>query len=197
MAVCTGSVLGLSERDRVLPIASMFHANVWGFPYAAWMSGADLILPGRCLQPEALAKLIASERPTVSGGVPTIWSEILRHAETSPVDLSSLGFVLCGGAAVPRALMEAMDRRGVRIVQVWGMTETSPLGAVSIPPVGTPADEQMDWRTRTGRLVYGVEARVIDGGRDLHGAPGGPRGGGDRRARRALVGAAAFVRGAQ
>ncbi len=167
MAVCTGSVLGLSERDRVLPIASMFHANAWGFPYAAWMSGADLVLPGRFLTPEPLARLIAAERPTVAGGVPTLWSDLLRYGETHELDLSSLRFILCGGAAVPQALMEAMDRLGVRIVQAWGMTETSPLGAVSISPEGTPPEEQMAWRTRTGRLVYGVEARVVDGGRTL------------------------------
>ncbi len=164
MAVCTGSVLGLCDRDRVLPIASMFHANAWGFPYAAWMCGADLLLPGRHLQAEPICRLIAAERPTVAGAVPTVWSDVLRHAEETRSDLSSIRRVLCGGSAVPRALMEALEKRhGVRVLQAWGMTETSPLGAISIPPKGTPPEEEYDWRTRAGRLVYGVEARVVEG----------------------------------
>jgi fatty-acyl-CoA synthase len=105
----------------------------------------------------------------VSGAVPTIWADILRHLETTPADLSSLRLVACGGSAVPRALMERFqERHGVRIVQAWGMTETSPLAAIALSPKGTPPEEELDWRAKTGRIVAGVELRIVDdAGREL------------------------------
>jgi fatty-acyl-CoA synthase len=162
MAACMGSIFGLSERDRILPIVPMFHANAWGLPYAGWLAGSDFVLPGRFLQAEPLCRLIAEHRPTISGAVPTIWNDLLRHAEANPVDLKSLRLVVCGGAAVPRALMENFDKRGVRIVQAWGMTEMSPLGSIAHPPPATPPELEMQWRARAGRIAPGVEARLVD-----------------------------------
>ncbi len=162
MAMSMAANCGIEEHDRVLEIVPLFHANGWGLVHVAFLTGADLILPGRFLQAEALCRMIAAERPTFAGAVPTIWNDILRLAETTAIDLSSLERVVCGGSAVPRALMEKFQERyGVRIIQAWGMTETSPLGAIARPPKGTPADEEMDWRSRTGRVVYGVEARIV------------------------------------
>ncbi len=162
MGVCTGNSLGMSEHDRVLPVVPMFHANAWGLAYAAVMSGADLIMPDRFLQPEPLARLIEAERPTLAGAVPTIWNGLLQHVRAHGGDLSSLRMVPCGGSAVPRSLMEAFEKElGVRIVQAWGMTETSPIGSVAHPPAGTPADEAWRYRDTAGRLVCGVEARLV------------------------------------
>ncbi len=163
LGACSGAGFALSERDRILLIVPMFHANAWGLPYAGWMVGADFVMPGRFLQAAPLCKLIAEERPTVSGAVPTIWSDISHHVETHPTDLSSIRLAVCGGSAVPRILIERFqERHGVRIVQAWGMTETSPLAAVSHPPKDAPAAEDVDWRTRTGRVVAGVELRIVD-----------------------------------
>jgi fatty-acyl-CoA synthase len=166
MGVCLGNTLGVSERDRVLPVVPMFHANAWGLPYAAVMSGADLIMPDRFLQPEPLVKLIESERPTVAGAVPTIWNGLLQHIRAHGGDISSLRLVACGGSAVPHALMEAFEKElGVLILQAWGMTETSPIGSVAHPPTGTPADQAWAYRDTQGRLVCAVEARLVgDGG---------------------------------
>jgi fatty-acyl-CoA synthase len=49
----------------------------------------------------------------------------------------------------------------VRIIQAWGMTETSPLAAIAHPPKDRPAEEEMDWRAKTGRVVGGVELRIV------------------------------------
>jgi fatty-acyl-CoA synthase len=165
MGVLQSSALALTDRDRVLPVVPMFHANAWGIPYAAWMAGADLVMPNRFLQAEPLARLIEQEKPTCAGAVPTIWTELLRYADANPVDVSSLRQVLCGGSAVPRALIEQFEESlGVRIMQGWGMTETSPLAAVSRPPkgveLGTPAE--FDWRSKSGRLIAGVQLRLVD-----------------------------------
>ncbi len=97
---------GLSSADRVLAVVPMFHVNAWGLPYGAALAGADLILPDRFLQAEPLAELIAAERPTLMGCVPTIFAALLRHADEHPeLDLSSLSNAACGGSAVPRQLM--------------------------------------------------------------------------------------------
>jgi fatty-acyl-CoA synthase len=166
MAVCTGTVFALSEQDRVLPVVPMFHANAWGLPYAAVMAGASLVMPDRFLQPEPLVRLIEAERPTVAGAVPTIWNALLIHVRAAGGDLSSLRLVPCGGSAVPHALMEAYEKElGVRILQAWGMTETSPLGSVAHPPVGVTQDEAWSYRDTQGRLICDVEARLVgDGG---------------------------------
>jgi fatty-acyl-CoA synthase len=162
MGVCTGNVFGLSEQDRVLPVVPMFHANAWGLPYAALMAGADLIMPDRYLQPEPLVRLIEAERPTLAGAVPTIWNVMLAHVREHGGDLSSLRLVPCGGSAVPHALQEAYEKElGVRILQAWGMTETSPLGSVAHPPAGTPEADSWRYRDTAGRLVAAVEGRLV------------------------------------
>jgi fatty-acyl-CoA synthase len=165
LAAMTPNGLGLSERDRILPIVPMFHANAWGIPYAAFMCGAALVLPGRFLQAEPLTRMVKEEGVTFSGAVPSIWADIYRYGAEHEIDLSSLRMIICGGSAVPRSLMENFEKRyGVRIVQAWGMTETSPLAAVAYAPahvaLGTP--EEMDWRAKTGRVVGGVELRIVD-----------------------------------
>jgi fatty-acyl-CoA synthase len=166
MGVCLGNTLGVCESDRVLPVVPMFHANAWGLAYAAVLSGADLIMPDRFLQPEPLVRLIEAERPTLAGAVPTIWSGLLQHIRQHGGDISSLRLVACGGSAVPHSLMEAFENElGVYILQAWGMTETSPIGSVARPPAGTPADQSWAYRDTQGRLVCAVEARLVgDGG---------------------------------
>ena len=165
MGISVGNVFGLSERDRVLPIVPMFHANAWGLAYAAVMAGADLIMPDRFLQAAPLVSLIEAERPTVAGAVPTIWSDVLRHVRANGADLSSLRLVPCGGSAVPHALQEAFETEfGVRILQAWGMTETSPLGSVAHPPAGLADDDAWYYRDSQGRLCCAVEARLVGEG---------------------------------
>ena len=164
VTICTPNNFGIGERDRVLPIVPMFHANAWGIPYACWGCGADMLMPGRFLAPEPLCRFIAQEKPTFSAGVPTVWNGILQYAETNEVDLKSLRTVIVGGSAVPQTMIEALqNRHGVRIVQAWGMTEMSPLGAIAHPPcdVRSP-EEDIWWRSKTGRVALGVEVRLID-----------------------------------
>ncbi len=156
---------GLSRRDRVLAVVPMFHANAWGLPYGAALAGADLILPDRFLGAEPLAKLIASERPTLMGCVPTIFQDLLRYAdEHGEVDLSSLTNAACGGSAVPKQLMKDFEERhGVRIYQAWGMTETSPVATYSRPREDGEHDEAYwDDRAKQGRPLPWVELRLVD-----------------------------------
>jgi fatty-acyl-CoA synthase len=143
----------------------MFHANAWGLPHGAALAGADLILPDRFLGAEPLAKLIAAERPTLMGCVPTIFLDLLRYADAhSEADLSSLTNAACGGSAVPRQLMKDFEERhGVRIFQAWGMTETSPVATYSRPLERDHDDAYWDERAKQGRPLPWVELRLVDG----------------------------------
>ena len=164
MAVATGNVFGLSERDSILPVVPMFHANAWGLAYAGWMAGTDFVMPGRFLQAEPLARMISELRPTIAGAVPTIWNDLLTHVDEHRTDLSSLRLVACGGSAVPLRLMQRFEEdHGVHIVQAWGMTETSPVAAIAhVPKSVGPDEDPWQWRSRTGRVLVGVELRIVD-----------------------------------
>jgi fatty-acyl-CoA synthase len=157
----------LDESERLLMIVPMFHVNAWGIPYVAWMLGCTLLLPDRFLQPQALCDFVQAERPTFTGGVPTIFTGMLQWAEATHADLSSLKRAICGGSAVPRALIEAFrDKLNIELIQAWGMTETSPMGCIAYPPPGLSEEDEMVFRSKTGRAVPGVELRIVgeDGG---------------------------------
>ena len=161
--ITSGAVAGLNERDMILTIVPMFHANCWGLPYAGWWVGTDFLQPARFLQPEPLVAMIERHRPTFAGAVPSIWTGVLNYGEGKDIDLSSFRLVICGGSAVPKSLMQAFEENyGVTILQLWGMTETSPLGSVATVPPGVEGDEAWTYRVRTGRPVAGIELRTVD-----------------------------------
>jgi fatty-acyl-CoA synthase len=163
LGAMAAGTLGIDEPDRVLPVVPMFHANAWGLAHAAVAAGASLVMPGPVLSPGAVAELIESERVTVAAGVPTIWMGALPELEGR--DTSSLRSIICGGSAVPRALSEAYRARvGLPILQAWGMTETSPIGAIchvkSTLDRALDADDRAVLRTAVGQPAVGVEARM-------------------------------------
>jgi fatty-acyl-CoA synthase len=165
-AVSLPGGFGVGEHDVVLPVVPMFHANAWGLPYAAAMNGAALVLPGPHLDAASLLELFVQERVTVTAGVPTIWMSVLNHLDAAPGtrDLSALRSMIVGGAAIPRALIEAFEQRhGLNVVHAWGMTEMTPLGTVShVPPdLFDESDEtRYACRARQGRPAPLVEIRA-------------------------------------
>jgi fatty-acyl-CoA synthase len=168
MSICAPWAMGFSDHDRSLLIVPMFHANGWGIPYAGWMAGSDFLMPGSFLQAEPLCRMIRTWRPTLAAAVPTVLTAALRYADEHSVDCSCFRLVFCGGAALPRSLAEGFLRRhGVKVIQGWGLTETSPVIAVAQPPRGCSNEEELDWATTTGRVIPGVELRVCDGDRIL------------------------------
>jgi fatty-acyl-CoA synthase len=158
------STFSLSDRDRVLPVVPMFHANAWGLPYACLLAGAAMVMPGPDLSPGAIMDLLESERVTLTAGVPTIWMGMVPLLEGR--DLSALRMVVCGGSAVPRALSETYrEKVGVPITQAWGMTETSPIASVAVERgefAAAAEDEKADLRATAGVAPPGVELRIVD-----------------------------------
>ncbi|MEV5006238.1 long-chain fatty acid--CoA ligase [Streptomyces sp. NPDC093064] len=168
MQVNMSESMGLTDQDTTLVVVPQFHVNAWGLPHATFLSGVNLLMPDRFLQPAPLAEMIEREKPTHAAAVPTIWQGLLAELTARPRDVSALTQVTIGGSACPPSLMEAFDRLGMRVCHAWGMTETSPLGTVARPPahaVGT--DEEFGYRLTQGRFPAGVEARLT--------GPGGER----------------------
>lgn len=153
--------LSISQRDRALVVVPMFHVMAWGLPYCSWINGCDLVMPSRFLQGEPLAKMIEAGRVTYSAGVPTIWAQLLAYVAANPTDLSSLRLLVSGGAALPPTMIEQFDALGIRMIQGWGLTETSPVGAVGEPPKHVDPWDRA-YRAKTGRVVPGIELRIVD-----------------------------------
>ncbi len=156
--------LGINERDVILPVVPMFHANAWGLAHAGVATGATLVMPGADLSPGALATLIEDEGVTVAAGVPTIWMGVLPELEGRNV--SALRAIPCGGSAVPKALSEGYRKTtGLPILQAWGMTETSPLAAVcNIKSTLDDLDDEAkaDLRTTVGLISPAVDFRITE-----------------------------------
>jgi fatty-acyl-CoA synthase len=159
-------VTGITERDTVLAVVPMFHANAWGLPFTAAVSGARQVMPGPHLDAVSLVELFERERVTMSAGVPTIWLGILQYLDANPTrhDLTPLRRMLVGGAAVPEPLIRAFqERHGLHIQQGWGMTETSPVGSVSKVPsdlANASSDVQFAYRAKAGLPLPFVEIRA-------------------------------------
>jgi acyl-CoA synthetase (AMP-forming)/AMP-acid ligase II len=171
LASAMAGVLSITEKDTVLPVVPMFHANAWGFPFTCTLVGAKQVLPGPCLDPESLLEAFARERVTVTAGVPTIWMGILAALDADPAkyELSSLRCMIVGGSAAPQSMIEAFEQRhGLRVLHAWGMTETCPLGSVSdltSRELVLPEDEQYRYRAKQGipAPFLEVRARGADG----------------------------------
>jgi fatty-acyl-CoA synthase len=163
MASRAADTFGISEHDRILLLPPMFHANSWGLPYSGWFSGSDFVMPGPHLQPGGIIKMVAAERPTITAMVPTILGDLLRATDEQGLDMSSFRMLVCGGSAVAPAMIDAArDKWGVPVLQGWGMTETSPLCALSHPPRDPGPGGETPWRAKSGRPVSGVQVRVVD-----------------------------------
>ncbi|MFF0446020.1 long-chain fatty acid--CoA ligase [Streptomyces sp. NPDC004609] len=153
--------MGLTDKDTTLVVVPQFHVNAWGLPHATFMTGINLLMPDRFLQPAPLAEMIEREKPSHAAAVPTIWQGLLAEVTANPRDLTSMRHVTIGGSACPPSLMEAYGKLGVRVCHAWGMTETSPLGTMAHPPAGLSAEEEWPYRVTQGRFPAGVEGRLV------------------------------------
>ena len=160
-------VMNLSSRDTLLPVVPLFHVNAWGIPYSALMTGAKIVFPGPKMgDGEALFELIGSEGVNLALGVPTVWLGLLQYCEQAGKTLNALERTIIGGAAVPRAMIQAFrDKHDVQAIQGWGMTEMSPLGTTNTVKAGLETlsdEEKLDLATKAGRGIYGCDLRIVD-----------------------------------
>jgi acyl-CoA synthetase (AMP-forming)/AMP-acid ligase II len=153
-----------------MPVAPMFHVNAWSLPYGCAMTGAKLVLPGRLLDARSLHELIQSERVTLAGAVPSVWTMLLALLRETGQSMPTLERVLVGGAAMPMAVYAGLVAHGIRPIHAWGMTETSPLGTIAAPTADVealPLAERTAQLAKQGRTLFGVEIKLTD----AHGRP--------------------------
>ncbi|HEV8147716.1 MAG TPA: AMP-binding protein, partial [Bryobacteraceae bacterium] len=162
----------LSERDTVLQLVPMFHANGWGIPFAAVMVGSKIVLSGRFLQPADIASMIEGERATFTAGVPTLWMGLYGLLETEKHDISSLRSIVCAGSALPRQFVESYEKKHhIRFMLAWGMTETTPIATVVAMKSyldSIAEKDRHDLMARHGLTIAGIDVRIVDeAGTDL------------------------------
>ena len=167
LAICLPDAFGLAESDVILPVVPMFHANGWGLPHAAAMTGARLVLPGSRPSPAGVARLLRAEGVTFAAGVPTIWMEVLEELRASGGGPLAEGLrIHSGGAPTPPSLIDAWARElGVELLTGWGMTELSPVGMVTRVRStlhDAPPERLRAVRSSQGRPLPLVEIRIID-----------------------------------
>ena len=165
LAAAQRSAMGLAADDVIMPLAPMFHANAWSTPYLAPMVGAKLVLPGPRLDGKSVQSLIAAEDVTFTVAVPTVFTMLFDYLDASGSRIESLKRAVIGGSPVPPSMIERLaSLYGCTVLQVWGMTETSPLGTMCTP---TPAldtlasDDQRKKLQTAGRVQYGMELKII------------------------------------
>jgi fatty-acyl-CoA synthase len=162
--------LNMSSRDSIMPVVPMFHANAWAVPYSAAAVGAKLVFPGGALDGKSVYELIEAEAVTMAAGVPTVWQMLLAHMEAGGLRFGTLNRTVIGGSACPPAMMDTFkDRYGVDVIHAWGMTEMSPLGTVCILKGDQEALEPVAKRAvrlKQGRVVYGVDMKIVEPGSD-------------------------------
>jgi 3-(methylthio)propionyl---CoA ligase len=166
-AGCMVDSMGMSGRDAVLAVVPMFHANAWGLPYNALISGAKLVFPGPKMgDAPTLTQLMNEEGVTLAAGVPTVWTMLLNHLRQTGAKLTTLSRTVVGGSAVPLSMIRDFQlEHGVTVVQGWGMTELSPLGTVSTLRAdmeSLPVEEQFKLRALAGHGIFGVSMKVVD-----------------------------------
>ena len=171
-AIALPDVLDMRSTSRILPVVPMFHVNAWGIPYAAALTGAALILPGRHLDGANLTRLFNQERVTMSCGVPTVWLGVLQHTRSSGEKLETVKRIMTGGSAAPALLIEAFrDELGVSVEHGWGMTELSPVGTYNAPKppqAGLKGEAAVKHMLKQGRVLAGIDMKIVDGdGREL------------------------------
>ena len=164
MSVVVPDIFDLSARSAILPVVPMFHANSWCIPYAVPMVGCKLII---CADnnAERICKLFTEEGVTHSAGVPTVWLNVIDHVEDTGASLGKLNTIIVGGSSAPPATIRWFKARGIRVNHLWGMTEMTPVGTVGAPPANWDSmseEEQVDYLSRPGRSMWGVELRIVD-----------------------------------
>ncbi len=166
LTVNNPAYIALSPNDMAMPVVPLFHANAWGFTFAAPMSGAGLVMPGPKLDGASVLDILESTGVTVTAAVPTVWLGLLQHLDATGSRLTHLKRVVIGGSACPRAMTERFERDfGVTVDHAWGMTEMSPIGSYcSLKPevAHLQGEARLDLKMKQGYAPFGVEFRLTD-----------------------------------
>ncbi|MBA4740659.1 MAG: long-chain-fatty-acid--CoA ligase [Burkholderiales bacterium] len=162
----------ISAQDVIMPIVPMFHVNAWGLPYVCTMTGSKIVFPGPAMDGQSLYQLMEEEDVTLSAGVPTIWAGLESHLKDNQLKLPSLKRIVVGGSACPDSMIRSFEMdHNVEVAHAWGMTELSPLGTFNTfkaKHVALEREAQLAFKGKQGKVLFGVEMKIVDdGGNEL------------------------------
>ncbi len=153
--------LGIGHNDVELWTLPMFHCNGWGGVYAlTGMGGTHVVL--RTVGGKAIFDLIEKERVTFACMAPAVLRTILDYHDKDKHEIKTQPRFTVAGAPPPAAFIERLETElGWRFLEIYGLTETSPLLTVNHPDHNTRDD---DWarRSRAGVAGIGVAIEVRD-----------------------------------
>jgi fatty-acyl-CoA synthase len=147
---------GVGGDDVVLQTLPQFHVGGWNVqPLLAWWKGGTVVLE-RAFDAERVLRLIDERGVTTMMGVPATYLFLSQAPGFASADLSTLRLAVVGGAPMPVALLDTWRRRGVAIVQGYGLTEAAP-NVLCLPP-----EDAMRKAGSAGKPYPYVEARLGD-----------------------------------
>ncbi len=153
--------LGIRHDDVELWTLPMFHCNGWGGVYAlTGMGGTHVVL--RSIDGRKIFDLIERERVTFACMAPAVLRTILDYPDKQQHRIETRPRFVVAGAPPPAAFVERLERElGWQFIEIYGLTETSPLLTVNHPDHNVAAD---DWgqRARAGAPAIGVAIEVRD-----------------------------------
>jgi acyl-CoA synthetase (AMP-forming)/AMP-acid ligase II len=168
--VCTHALgtiaeLHLTDRDVWAHAAPLFHlADAWATWAITWVGGTHVLV--REFSARAVMETFEKEGVTITNLIPTMLNLMVNHPEAGRFDYSRLRVLLSGGAPIaPEVVRKIVKTFRCDYIQTYGMTETSPYLTLSILKdhlKNLPYDEQLRFKSKTGREFIGVELKVVD-----------------------------------
>src|SRR5258708_10919631 len=117
--------------------------------------GATMTLMAR-FDPVKAFEVIQRDRVTTFSGVPTMYFYLLNHPDRKKYDLSTLRICNSGGSALPVEVLQAWEREfGIKILEGYGLSETSPVASFNVLFKPTKAGT-------VGIPIWGVDMKVVD-----------------------------------
>lgn len=174
-AVTFGWHLGVGERDVYLHTLPTFHCNGWGMPYLLTGMGCRQVII-RKIDGEEILRRIDEHQVTLLNAAPTVVAAVLTAAEArlargEPVPGRDRVRIVVAGAPPPTRTIEQVETvLGWEFIQIYGLTETSPLLTINRAPQewdGLASDERARRLSRAGVPAVGVRVRIDDEGEVL------------------------------
>ena len=156
----------ITQDDREMWTLPMFHANGWGGPYAITAMGATHVVLRR-VEGEAIYRMLQDESVTFACMAPAVLATILEFPGKANYDIRTKPRFVIAGAPPPQTFVQRLEEElGWEFIQIYGLTETSPILTVSEMKthLGLQGDAYYRTKARAGQEVVGTDVRVFDSG---------------------------------
>lgn len=155
-AINTQISWGLRETDSTLTFAPFFHAGGLNVLTTPLLHCGGTVALVRGNDPGAILRAVAAERLSILFAVPTVFQALLEHPEFATTDLSSLRFLVTGGASCPLPVIAGYAARGLVFRQGYGLTEVG-VNCFSLAP-----EDALRKAGSVGKPVFHSRARIVD-----------------------------------